>query len=94
MWPGLGVHRRDDPVGGHPLGDAPGAVLLAGLDVLAGDQRQQPDRVGLLGAEGDAVQRVDQGEGVIDQPGDERLLGHGVVPGDGGLGPGVVVVRR
>jgi hypothetical protein len=37
----LGIHGGDDPVLGHPPGDAPGAGPPARLDVLACHQRQQ-----------------------------------------------------
>ena len=44
---GLGVDGRDDAVRRHPLGDPPRAVVVL-LDVLAGDQGQQPEgRAGL-----------------------------------------------
>ena len=50
---GVGIHRRDDPVRGHPLRDTPPSVgairSLDRLDVLAGDQRQQRHRVGRFG---------------------------------------------
>ena len=47
--PGLAVHGADHPVGDDFPGDPPppvGAIgVLRGLDVLPGDQRQQPQRV-------------------------------------------------
>jgi hypothetical protein len=42
---GLGIHRRDDPVGGGPLEDSEAAVVGL-LDVLAGDGGQQRRRLG------------------------------------------------
>ena len=80
--------------GGDPLGDAPRAVPVAGLDVLAGDQGQQADRVGLLGVELDVLDGVDDRQRVVDQPGDQRRLGVGVVPGAHRLARRVVVMSR
>ena len=37
---GLDIHRGDQPIAGHPLGD-PEHPVASGLDVLAGDQGQQ-----------------------------------------------------
>ena len=52
--PGLRIHSRDHPVRGGLAGDPPSAVGAVGplgrLDVLAGDQRQQRDRLGRLTA--------------------------------------------
>ena len=51
--PGFGVHDADDPVRGDLAGDPPprrpagsSGVGVDQLDVLTGDQREQPDRVG------------------------------------------------
>ena len=59
--------------------------LIAGFDVLAGDQRQQPDGVGCSLVELDAVEGGEDARGVVDQPGDQLLTGGVVVPGDTGL---------
>ena len=66
--PGLGIDRRDHPVRCDPLRDPPRPVTVAGFDVLARDQRQQADRVGLLGVERDVVERVEDRQRVVDQP--------------------------
>jgi hypothetical protein len=52
---GLGVDDGDDPILGDPPGDPPRAGALARLDILAGHQRQQRDRLGLLVAQLQAV---------------------------------------
>ena len=93
--PGLGIHGGDHPLRGHLPGDAPASVgaigALGGFDVLPGDQRQQPDRLGrgrvefLLGQVSQQPVRVrDQGihqlfasVGVV--PGNRRLPRQGVV---------------
>jgi hypothetical protein len=91
---GLGVHGGDDPVRRHPLGDAPRALLLTGLDVLAGDERQQAHGVGLGLGELDAVHGGDDGPGVVHQSRHQGGLGLGVVPGAHRLAGGVVVMGR
>jgi hypothetical protein len=49
---GIGVDGGDDPVGGHLAGDPPAPIgpirALGRFHVLAGDQRQQPNRCLLL----------------------------------------------
>ena len=65
--PRLRVDRRDDPVGRDSLRDPPRALAVAGFDVLAGDQRQQPDRVGLGIVKTHTVERVDDRECVVHQ---------------------------
>jgi hypothetical protein len=65
---GLRIDRGDHPVGGDPAGDPPASRPLARLHVLAGDQRQQRDRLGLLGAQLDIGHSVEHGQRVVDQP--------------------------
>jgi hypothetical protein len=48
---GLRVHGGDHPIRCDPAGDLPASWPLAWLDVLAGDQGQQRDRLGLLAAD-------------------------------------------
>jgi hypothetical protein len=62
--------------------DSPCPFAIAGLHVLTGDQGEQPDRVGRFAIEGRGVDRVEHGEGVSDQRGDELLAGLLVVPDD------------
>ena len=45
---GLGIDGRDNPVGGHTLGDLPGAIVVL-FDVLAGDEGQQPSAAAASG---------------------------------------------
>ncbi len=90
--PRLGIDDRDHPVRRHPPRDAPppvGAVgILGGLHVLAGNQRQQAQRVrrGLL-----ALRRVRPGElgqhrqRLIDQIRHQTGLRLGIIPVDVGL---------
>ena len=80
--PGVGVDGRDHPVRCGLPGDPPPAVgaigALGRFDVLAGDQRQQRDRLGRLpAAPGDRldVERGQQRERVVDQRGDQLLAG-------------------
>ena len=90
---GLGVDRGDDPVGGHLLGDPPGPGVVAGLDVLAGHQGQQSHGVALFVGELGVLEWPSmRAWASVTRARDQRLLGHGVVPGDDRLGPGVVVV--
>ena len=76
---GLGIHRRDHPVRGDPAGDAEHPVL-AGLDVLAGDQRQQLRRLSRRRLQRLALQRGQRRPGVADQRVDEGVAGGAVVP--------------
>jgi hypothetical protein len=48
--PCLGVDHRDDSVGRHLARDAPTPLGVAWLDVLAGHQGEQADRLGLVSA--------------------------------------------
>ena len=54
----VGIDGGDDPVLGGALRDPPRPVGVAGFDVLAGDQGQQPDRGRLLVVDGDAIDGV------------------------------------
>jgi hypothetical protein len=56
--PGPGVDRGDDPVLRDPSRDAPGAFLLARLDVLGGDEGEQADGVLLVGIEAVRTDRL------------------------------------
>ena len=76
------------------MGDAPCALLLARLHVLAGDEGEQPHCVGLFVAELHLLEGGDDGPGVAHEGGDEGGLGLGVVPGAHRLAGGVVVVGR
>ena len=51
--------------------------VVAGLDVLARDQRQQPDRIGLGVIEGDAIERADDRQRVVHQPATSAVLASG-----------------
>ena len=62
---GLCVDGRDDPVLGDLLRDAPGAFLLTGLDVLAGDESEQADVVVRLFAERNALGRPKDSQSVV-----------------------------
>ena len=66
---------------------------LARLDVLAGDQRQQRDRLALLGGKLDIGHSVEHGQRIVDQPRHQRLGGLKVVPGTLGLARPVIVMR-
>jgi hypothetical protein len=90
---GLGVDGGDHSVLGDPAGDPPRSGPLAGLDVLAGDQRQQRDRLGLLGVKLDIGHCPEHGQRVVDQSRYQRLGGLGVVPGTFGLARPLVVMR-
>jgi hypothetical protein len=59
---------------------------------LAGDQRQQRDRLSLLGLQLQVGDHRQQRQRVVDQPRHQRLLGVGVVPGAHWLAWTVVVV--
>ncbi|WP_147268243.1 hypothetical protein [Spongiactinospora rosea] len=74
----LGVDGGDDSIWCGVAGDAPSAVgavrAVLGFDVLSGDQRRQAD--GVLGClvQVLAVQAVQQGEHVGDQPAGQGVL--------------------
>jgi hypothetical protein len=90
---GLRVHNGDHPVGGDLAGDPPASRPLAWLDVLAGDQRQQRDRLGLLGVQFQVSDRFEHGQGVVDQPRHQGLGGLRVIPGTHRLAWPVMVMR-
>jgi hypothetical protein len=90
---GLRIDGGDDPVLGDPAGDPPGPGPLARLDVLAGHQRQQRHRLGLLSAQLQVSHRVEHGQRVVDQPRHQRLGGRRIIPGTHRLARPVVVVR-
>lgn len=77
---GLGIHGRDHPIRRDLMRDPPCAVLVAGLDILTRDQREEPDRVGLVRCEHDVGHRVEDRVGVRDEAGDQRVLRVRVVP--------------
>ena len=91
---GIAIDRRDHPVRGDPPSDPPRSFLITRFDVLASDQGEQPDRVALLGAELHAADGIDDGAGVVDQPGDQRRLRVGVVPRTHRFARLVVVMGR
>jgi hypothetical protein len=82
---GLGVDDRDHPLGGDLAGDPPASRPLTRLDVLAGDQRQQRHRLGLLLTQLQVGHRVEHGQGVVDQPRHQRLGGLRVIQAHTGL---------
>jgi hypothetical protein len=59
---------------------------------LAGHQRQQRDRLGLLGVKLDLGHCPKHGQRVVDQPRHQRLGGLWVIPGAVGLAWPVIVV--
>ena len=94
--PGLGVHRGDHPLRGHPARDPPPPIAPVGalgrFHVLPGHQRQQRHRGrgGLV--ELGVGERRDHRVGVGDQRRDQDLLGLRVGPVDPRLtGLGVIV---
>jgi hypothetical protein len=88
----LGIDRGDDSVLGDLASDPPGARPLAWLDILAGDQRQQRHRLGLLGVQVDLGDRSKHHQRVAHQPRHQRLGGLRVIPGTAGLARPVIVV--
>ena len=96
--PGLGVDGGDHPLRGHLPGDPPAPVGAVGalgrFDVLAGHQRQQPDRLRRGRPEFLLGQVPQQPVRITDQGVDQPRPGVGVVPGDRRLARIVVVVAR
>ena len=82
---GLRVDRGNHPLTSDLAGDPPRPRLVTLLDVLAGDQREQPDEVLLLVIEIDPVKRVEDRERVVHESGDELVASGRVVPRDAGL---------
>jgi hypothetical protein len=91
--PGLWVDGGDDPIPRDPAGDPPGSWPRARLDVLAGHQRQQRHRLGLLITQLRIGDRRQRHQRVVDQPRHQRLLGLRVIPGTLGLARTVIVMR-
>ena len=73
---GFGVDRRDDPVLGHPAGDAKPPVLGL-LQVLADHRGEQLGRLGDHRIEPPAVEDPQTSHGVLGPGVDERLAGSG-----------------
>lgn len=86
--PGGGV-AVDHPVGGDPARDAPPAVGAVGslrrFHVLPGNQRQQRDRLGGIGAQLLVGQVAQETVGVADQTVHELLAGLRIVQAIAGL---------
>jgi hypothetical protein len=78
---GPGVDGGDHPVVGDPPCNPPRPGPLARLDVLAGDQCQQRDRLRLPGSKLAILDRRKHRQRVVDQPRHQRLGGLRVVPG-------------
>jgi hypothetical protein len=78
---GLRVDGGEHPVVGDLAGDPPASWPLARLNVLAGDQGQQRDRLSLLGLQPAVGDRRQQRQRVVDQSRHQRLLGPEVIPG-------------
>ena len=90
--PGLQVDGGDDPIPCDPPGDPPAPWPLARLNVLAGHQRQQRDRLGLGGVKLDIGQDAEHGQRGIDQPRHQRLGSLWVIPGTHRLARPVIVM--
>ena len=65
---GLHIDCRDDPVLRDLLCDAPGAFLLTGFDILAGDEGKEADVVVRLLAELSGLGRGKDRLGVVHEP--------------------------
>jgi len=89
----LRIDGGDHPILGDLAGDPPGPRPITRFDILAGHQRQQRDRLGLLIVQVDLADRLEHRQRVIHQPRHQRLPGLGVVPGAVGLAWPVIVVR-
>ena len=77
---GFGIDRRDHPIRHDSASDPPRPVHLTGFDILAGDQCQQPDRVGLGHIEDGLVDCGEDRERIVDEARHQRVLRVGVVP--------------
>ena len=88
---GLGVDRRDDPVGRDPPRD-PKRPVLAPLEVLAHERGQQLRRLRHLGRQLAAIERQQQRVGVGGERVDKRPAGVRVVVVADRLASGGVVV--
>jgi hypothetical protein len=73
----LRVDGGAHPILGNLAGDPPGPRPLARLHILAGNQREQRHRLGLLGGKLDTLHRRQHRQRIVDQPGDQRLPGLG-----------------
>ena len=86
---GVGINRRDHPIRGDLLRDLPvpvGAIrALEGLDILAGDQRQQRHRLSRPRRKLVIGQMPEQPVGVADQAIDQQIAGRLVIPAIAGL---------
>ena len=74
-------------------GDSPAAGLVALFDVLAGDQREQPDEALLVVIQLDTVEGGEDRQRVVHEPGDELVACCLVVPRAHRLARRVVVMR-
>jgi hypothetical protein len=72
--------HRHDLIPSRALSDPPRPRPGTGLDVLAAQQPQQPDRIGLLSDQLDAVDGFDDLDGRVHQPGDQPLDIGGIIP--------------
>jgi hypothetical protein len=90
--PCLRVDHRDDSVGRHLARDAPTPLGVAWLDVLAGHQPKQADRLGLVAIQVLPLDRGQHCRCVTDQRAHQLVAGLGVVPGTGRLARVMVVV--
>jgi hypothetical protein len=89
---GLGVDGGEHPILGDLAGDPPGAWPITLFDVLAGHQRQQRDRLGLLSLQLKVGDRRKHRQRVVDQPRHQRLPGLRVIPSTHRLARPVIVV--
>src|ERR1035441_6048956 len=89
---GLHVDCRDDPVLGDLLCDAPGALLLTGLDILARDETEEADVVVRRLTERSGLGRGEDSFGVVHKPCDKGVARALVGPLDDWLSP--LVARR
>jgi hypothetical protein len=85
--PRLRIDRGDHPFGCDPSGDlpCPVATFRIGFDVLASDEGQQGDERLLVLVERELLESFEDGEGIVDQRGDQLVPSRRVVPCAGGL---------